>query len=100
MAKEVKWTPEAEDTFEKIILYLQDKWTEREVSNFVNASSKIISYISENSLMFRQSRKHNIREAVVTKHNLLLYRVKPRHIELLAFWDTRKNPRKKFRRKK
>ena len=100
MAKEIKWTPAAEDTFEKIINYLRLKWTEREVINFINSSNKIIFYISENAQMFRQSKKQNIREAVVTKHNLLLYRIKPKHIELLVFWDTRKNPKKKFNRKK
>lgn len=50
--------------------------------------------------MFRQSKMQNIREAVVTKHTLLLYRVKQKQIELLVFWDTRKNPKKKFKRKK
>jgi hypothetical protein len=67
---------------------------------FCYATNKIISYLSENSLMFRQSKMQNIREAVVTKHTLLLYRVKQKQIELLVFWDTRKNPKKKFKRKK
>ncbi|CAN5364102.1 hypothetical protein BH10BAC1_BH10BAC1_03020 [soil metagenome] len=100
MAKEVKWTSEAQDTFDKIIAYLEVKWTDKEVSNFINSTNKIIFYISENSQMFRESKKQNIREAVVTKHNLLLYRIKPKHIELLTFWDTRKNPKKKFKKKR
>ena len=60
MAKEISWTNEAEDTFEKIIAYLKVKWTEREVVNFINATNKTISYISENPLMFRQLKKQNI----------------------------------------
>ena len=100
MAKEIKWTIEAENTFEKVIEYLNAEWTERKVANFINATNKTITYISENPLMFRQSKRQNIHEAVITKHNLLLYRIKPKHIELLTFWDTRKNPKKKFKTKK
>ena len=100
MAKEVRWTEEAEETFSNVILYLQAKWTDKEVSNFINASSKTIFYISENPLLFRASKKRNIREALVTKHNLLIYAIKPRHIDLISFWDTRKNPKKKHKRKK
>ncbi len=100
MAKEIKWTTEAEDTFNAVINYLKVKWTEREITIFISSANKIISYISDRPLMFRQSKKQNIREAVVTKHHLLLYRVKPHHIELLTFWDTRKNPKKKLNRKK
>ncbi len=96
MAKEINWTPEAEDTFEKVIVYLRTKWTEREVINFINSANRTISYISENPLMFRQSKKQNIHEAVITRYNLLLYRIKPKHIELLTFWDTHRNPKKKF----
>ncbi len=100
MAKEINWTQEAEDTFEKIIEFLKTKWTEREAVNFINAANKTIFYISEAPFMFRQSKKQNIREAVISKHNLLLYRVKPKHIELLTFWDTRRNPKTKFKGKK
>jgi hypothetical protein len=100
VAKEIKWTTEAEDTFTAVIHYLKVKWTDREIEIFIFSANKIISYISVRPLMFRQSKKQNIREAVITKHNLLLYRVKPHHIELLTFWDTRQNPKKKLKRKK
>ncbi len=72
MAKEVRWTKEAEETFDIVVSYLQAKWTDKEVSNFINATSKTIFYISENPLLFRASKKHRIREALVTKHNLLI----------------------------
>ena len=42
MAKEINWTQEAEDTFEKIIEFLKTKWTEREAVNFINAANKTI----------------------------------------------------------
>ena len=100
MAKEIRWTKEAEVTYQKVITYLEENWTDKEVGNFVNISNKIIFFISENPFMFRQSNKKNVHEALITKHNLLLYRVKSNHIELLTFWDTRQNPNKKLKHKK
>lgn len=87
MAKEIRWTTEAQATYQKVITYLEENWTDKEVGNFITISNKIISFISENPLMFRKSNKNNVHEALITKHNLLLYRVKPNQIELLTFWD-------------
>jgi hypothetical protein len=38
-----------------------------------------------------------IYEALITKHNLLLFRIEGNRIELLTFFDTRQNPNKKFK---
>ena len=42
-----------------------------------------------------QQEKEDVREAPITKHNLLLYRVTDNTIYLLYFWDTRKDPERK-----
>ncbi len=47
--------------------------------------------------MFRKTNKKNVREALVTEHNLLVYKIYPDHISLITFWDTRQNPKKKKR---
>ena len=31
MAKEIRWTKEAEETFDSVVSYLQAKWTDKEV---------------------------------------------------------------------
>ncbi len=94
MAKEIRWTPEALARFEIVIDYLEANWTEREVINFVSSTDKVIQLISENPKIFRKL-KLNIYEAIVTPHNILIYKVFPKRIEILTFWDTRQNPRKK-----
>ncbi|MBL7902456.1 MAG: type II toxin-antitoxin system RelE/ParE family toxin [Bacteroidia bacterium] len=97
MAKQIIWTPEAEATFEKVIAYLLENWTEKEIRNFVTSTFSVIAYISEHPFMFRKTNKRNVREALVTPHNLLIYKVYPDRIDLITFWDTRQNPlRKKF----
>src|SRR6266550_3247608 len=100
MAKKIKWTTEAEISYDSIIAYLKKEWTEKQVINFIAATDIVIAYIETHPYMFRKSEKKQIHEALVTKHNLLLYRIKKTHIELLVFWDTRRNPKKKITRKK
>lgn len=95
MAKEVRWTEESIETFNKVIEYLERKWTEQEIENFINATQRTVTFISANPLMFRKTDKRNIHEALVTPHNLLIYKIYPNRIDLLTFWDTRQHPIKK-----
>ncbi len=95
MAKEVRWSKEALETFSKVIAYLEEHWTENEIIAFAEATDNITHYISIHPKMFRKTDKPNIHEALVTPHNLLIYKIYPTHITLITFWDTRKNPLKK-----
>lgn len=98
MAFKIIWSPKAVDTFEDVIDYLQTNWTEKEIINFVAETEHIVHLISLNPHLFRSSEKENVFEAVITKHNLLLYQVNQtaKSIELLSFFDTRKDPKGKF----
>jgi plasmid stabilization system protein ParE len=95
MVKEIRWTAEAIDTFEKIIEYLEGNWTEKEVKRFLSETEKVILYISQNPEMFRKSARLKIHEAVILNHNLMIYKIYPTHIDLITFWDTRQNPKKR-----
>lgn len=97
MAWKIIWSPKAIETFDRIIDYLQAKWTEKEIIHFANETEHVISLIAINPYLFRGSEKENVHEVVITKHNLLLYQViEPEmRIELLAFFDTRQDPKKK-----
>jgi plasmid stabilization system protein ParE len=95
MVKEIKWTPEAERTFESVINYLKIEWSEKEVASFVESTDTVIDYIAEYPYMFRRAGKKNIREALITPHNLLIYKILKHEIHLITFWDTRQHPRKK-----
>ncbi|KAB2916194.1 MAG: type II toxin-antitoxin system RelE/ParE family toxin [Bacteroidetes bacterium] len=95
MEKEIIWSPRSKQTFAKVIEYLEQEWTEKEVFSFVAKVEKVLSLISTGNIKFRSSGRENVHEVLITKHNLLIYRIKPSHIELLRFYDTRQNPRKK-----
>ena len=97
MAFKIIWSPKAIKTFDKVIDYLTDNWTEKEISAFVKETNHVVFLISKNPYLFRSSEKENVLEGIITKHNLLLYQVdkKTNSIELLSFFDTRQNPKKK-----
>lgn len=95
MVKEIIWTPQAEKTHDEVVDYLNNEWSEKEIVHFIERSNNIIQHISHYPLAYRSAGKEDVREAVITKHNLLLYRISGRKIYLLYFWDTRKNPARK-----
>jgi plasmid stabilization system protein ParE len=101
MAYKVIWAPKAIITFENVINYLQNHWTEKQIKYFVERTEKTIHLLSNNPYLFRSSEKEDLHEVIITKHNILLYQVsvKEHSIELLAFFDTRQNPKKKYRTK-
>jgi plasmid stabilization system protein ParE len=93
--KKVIWTSTATNKFNRIIDYMQQKWSDREIEKFVEMTDVVIQYISEKPLMFRKTNKKNVREALITEHNLLIYKIYSDHISLITFWDTRQNPKRK-----
>jgi plasmid stabilization system protein ParE len=95
MAKEIRWSQESIGAFSKIIKYLGEHWSQKEIEDLINATEIITKLISENPEMFRKGKRKNVREALVTPHNLMIYKIYKKRIDIITFWDTRKNPRKK-----
>ena len=97
MAYKIRWTPEAEKTFDAIILYLDEKWTEREIVNFVIKTNDLINLIATYPRMFKYSSKTEIRVGFVTNHISLFYKIEQndQFIILLSFWDNRQDPTKR-----
>lgn len=95
MEKEIIWSPRSKRSFARIVEYLEKDWTEKEIFNLIAKTEKVLELISKGNVKFRSSGRANVHEVLITKHNLLIYRIKPTHIELLRFYDTRQNPRKK-----
>lgn len=94
MAYKIKWTPEAEVSFDTIITYLLENFSENEVKRFVVATEMKISLIEANPNMYRQSSKYKtFRYTNILKKTILVYRVKKstHTVELIHFWDGRQN---------
>ncbi|TLU98187.1 type II toxin-antitoxin system RelE/ParE family toxin [Dyadobacter luticola] len=96
MALKIIWSPRALENFHQVIAYLEVNWTEQVVRDFVQRTEKVLQLIADHPDMFRQvSRSNPVREAVITKHNFLIYKVYKEKIALLAVFDTRQHPKKK-----
>ena len=90
------WPSKAISSFNKIIDYLEENWTEKQIANFTEKTNEVLHTIGSGKLTFRTSGKKNVHEVLVTKHNLLIYRIEKDSVELLLFYDTRQNPKKKL----
>ena len=57
---EVIWLPQAENDLDEILRYLQQKWGERVLEEFIVKLERIIKLICEQQTMFCDSSKMNI----------------------------------------
>lgn len=95
MALEIVWTSRAEKGFEKILSYLEEKWTEREVQNFVQESFSFFEVLAEHpEILEKSSKKKNVYRGPMDNHNILTYRINPRkkQIELLNIRSAKRKP--------
>ncbi len=91
------WTPTSLNTYFDIIDYLEKEWSKKEIHRFIRTVDSLLAQISTNPESFPSSSKiKNVRKVVISKHNTLYYKVRPRKEELvlLLFWDNRRNPKK------
>lgn len=91
---EIVWTKQAEDSFNDVLDYLLEKWTQKEANNFIDLVDDIIIQISKNPKLFKISIfDAESREAVITKQTSLFYReLKSNVIEIEYFWNNYRNP--------
>lgn len=101
MAKAIRWTREALRTYVSIVRHLEKNWTQREIDLFNDELDSVRSVIAGFPRAFRRGEQENIHEALIKPWNLLIYRIHKNRIELLTFWDARRDPRTKpgFRRR-
>lgn len=97
MAYKVRWTTEAEATFDAIIEYLENRWANREVINFVAEANHLIDQIATHPEMCKPSTKKDIRVGLIAPQTNLFYHIieSEKMILLLSFWDNRQYPAKR-----
>jgi hypothetical protein len=88
------WTKQAEESFNLTLDSLLEAWTIREANNFIDLVDAIISNIKTNPELFKVSIfDKESREAVITKHTSLFYRLfNEQTIEIEYFWNNYRNP--------
>lgn len=97
MAFEIVYQPEFDAMLNGIVEYLQQKWNEQVVDNFLNRLSEVLINLEQEPHRYRITETGDVREVVLTKHNVLLFRIKGDKVEVLTIFETRQNPDKKFK---
>ncbi|MEO6176485.1 MAG: type II toxin-antitoxin system RelE/ParE family toxin [Flavobacterium circumlabens] len=93
--RKVKFTIKAEESFEKILSYLEDKWSEKTKNDFLKISHKSISTILQHPESFPCSERNKmIRKCVVTKQTTFYYVFNTKEIIIISVFDTRQDPNK------
>ena len=92
MSLEVRWTEEAEFTFDQIVAFIESHWGASSSHKFINRTRKLLTSISKHPYLFPESGIENVRKAVITKQTSVFYEVYPDKIILVFFWDNRQDP--------
>lgn len=93
-ALHIIWSPEAKETFENSIQYLETNWSEKEVRNFIDRVEEVVRIISKHLKIFAYLPEHQAYRCVIVKPVSLFYRLRSNQVELLSFWDNRMDPEK------
>jgi plasmid stabilization system protein ParE len=97
MALALVWTKRAILGYDKIVTYLEQHWTDKEVRNFIYESDEFFALLSEYPELLQKTNKHkNVYRGPMNKFTVLTYRVKPRkqQIEIINLRGTRQRPLK------
>jgi plasmid stabilization system protein ParE len=92
MSLEVRWTEEAEFTFDHTVTLIQHGWGSQAALNFRIKTRKTLTIISTYPLSFQSSGIEGVRKAVITSQTSVFYEIFADHVTLLYFWDNRQNP--------
>ena len=97
MVPEITWSFDAINTYNSVIDYLQNEWTDKEVMNFANRTREKLQIIQLQPKIGRLvNKKLHIRRTLVHKKTTLFYRYRPnkKELELLLFWNNLQNPQR------
>lgn len=88
----VIWTQTALDSFEEITDYIFERFTVKEVNDFIDKSEERIYMILQNNSIGLQYKKTAYRQLFIAEQTYLFYRIDTDVIYLSLFWNNAKNP--------
>jgi plasmid stabilization system protein ParE len=89
-------TRRAEQNYDSIKAYIKQEWGEKTVGEFIQKTDELFNLL-KNFPAIGQIEKDDIRGFQLSPQTRILYRTKKERIVILAFFDVRQNPKKKFR---
>ena len=86
---------QAKEDIENNISYLSENWDHKVVKQFLQKLDTFYFIVSVNPKLFSlHNKSKNIRKYLVSRHNIIYYRVSKQEVQILTFFDTRQNPSK------
>ncbi len=95
----IQWTQKAQQSFDKIVDFLQEEWSINSAIRFVQKTNHFIDLLKKQpNLGKAETVKKDLRSFVLTRQTIVFYRIKNENlIVLIKFFDTRQNPLKKLK---
>lgn len=94
----VRWNDESKKRLRMTAKYVRKVFGEQAKEDFLQEVKHTNTLLGDNPDMgpleaFLSDRPYKYRSVVVRHHNKIVYRVVDGHIEVVAFWDTRREPK-------
>jgi len=84
MAIKLVWSKRAEQGYARIINYLKEEWTDREIGNFVQETNHFFELLIENPHILKSTGHYkNLYRGPINRLTILTYRYKPRKKEII-----------------
>lgn len=91
------WTSRALSDLKKIIAYLEENWTSREIQKFALLLDLQLKRLITNPYLFPESHRYKkIRKSVLSRQVSMYYRVVNQEIQIISLFDNRQNPKKLY----
>ena len=95
----VRWNDESKKGLRQTAQYIKKVFGEKAKDDFLHEVKHTNALLGQNPSMgpletFLSDLNSSYRSIVVHQHNKIVYRIVDRHIEVVAFWDTRREPKK------
>jgi plasmid stabilization system protein ParE len=90
---DIRFTPEAEETFQNIVGQLRTRWGNGFVKKFKNKVASTLKTISSTPYLYPVAEEHTqLRRCVLHKNCSMLYKIYDHKIVVICFWDNRQDP--------
>lgn len=83
----IEWTLASKNDYWQNIEYLESRWSEKEVINFIDEIQYSLNLLAKENVLFIKSEYPNVYKMVVMKQITLYYSVENQTIYLLRFWN-------------
>jgi len=88
-------SPEAKEDIENILSFLNKNWGNLIVQEFLQKLNTFYYIVSVNPRLFGfYNKSKNIRKYLISRQNIVYYRIKNNEVQIITIFDTRQNPSK------